>query len=622
MSFLARSLVRSLTASHAFGGPELWSSVGTTEGALSASDRNGGSSLGTFDAPHLPLHLDGESASRLMARGADSTDMPDTGVTRYYNFTVSYQTIAPDGVQKDGIVINGQYPGPLIEANWGDWISVTVYNELGAKNEGTSIHWHGLLQKETPWSDGVPGVTQCPIVPGQSLTYLFRADQYGTSWYHSHYSAQYSGGALGPMIIYGPNTTQYDVDLGPIMLSDWYHTDYYTLVEQTMAPAAEHVPPPVSDNNIMNGMGTFDCSQTSLPCTANAGVPKFKFQSGTSYRLRLINSGSDGTQKFSIDGHTLTVIANDFIPVNPYTATSVTLGVGQRTDVIVTADQDSSSAYWVRSNLGPGRQAGGCNDNNPDAQTAFGIIYYEDSDTTSVPESTAQPDSMLTYCGNDDLSKTTPLNPSTPPTPDLTVDIPIQALNNGTHNLFYMSGVTFRADYNDALLLSANQGDFNFPADANVHNYGTNSSVRLVVYNHNTMPHPMHLHGHDFWVLAEGKGHWDGNIVNPQNPQMRDTQLIQAGTDGVPSYIVIQYNLDHAQINPYHCHISWHNSAGFVLLAMENPAAIQALDIPDNIKNTCTAWATFTSGVMVDQIDSGLRKRINLGVNGAIATKE
>lgn len=41
MSFLARSLVRSLTASHAFGGPELWSSVGTTEGALSASDRNG-----------------------------------------------------------------------------------------------------------------------------------------------------------------------------------------------------------------------------------------------------------------------------------------------------------------------------------------------------------------------------------------------------------------------------------------------------------------------------------------------------------------------------------------------------------------------------------------------------
>lgn len=78
----------------------------------------GGSSLGTFDAPHLPLHLDGESASRLMARGADSSGMPDTGVTRYYNFTVSYQTIAPDGVQKDGIVINGQYPGPLIEANW------------------------------------------------------------------------------------------------------------------------------------------------------------------------------------------------------------------------------------------------------------------------------------------------------------------------------------------------------------------------------------------------------------------------------------------------------------------------------------------------------------------------
>ncbi|KAK7617054.1 laccase [Phyllosticta citricarpa] len=558
MSFLAKSVVRSLTASHAFGGPELWSTVGKTEGALSAADRNGGSLLGTFDAPHLPVHLDGAEASRLMARGVDYDSMPDTGVTRYYNLTVSYQNIAPDGVQREGIVFNGQYPGPLIEANWGDWISVTVYNELGAKNEGTTIHWHGILQKETPWMDGVPGVTQCPIVPGQTLTYLFRADQYGTSWYHSHYSAQYSGGAVGPMIIYGPNNTQsaqYDVDLGPIMLSDWYHQSYYDLVEQTMAPAVQHVPPPVSDNNIMNGMGTFDCSQTDLPCTPNAGVPKFKFQSGTSYRLRLINSGSDATQTFSIDGHSMTVIANDYIPINPYTTTAVQIGVGQRTDVIVTANQDSDGAFWVRSNIGPGRKAGGCNDNNPDGQTAFGIIYYENADTSSVPTSTAQSNSMQTYCGNDPLSQTTPLNPSTPPTPDMTVDVPIQSLNNGTHNLFYFGGATFRADYNDALLLQANQGDFSFSPDANVHNYGTNTSVRLVVYNHNAMPHPMHLHGHDFWVLAEGKGHWDGTVVNPQNPQMRDTQIVLGGTDAVPSYIVIQYNLDHAQINPFHCHI-------------------------------------------------------------------
>jgi FtsP/CotA-like multicopper oxidase with cupredoxin domain len=86
--------------------------------------------------------------------------------------------------------------------------------------------------------DGVPGVSQCPIVPGQSFTYKFRADQYGTTWYHSHYSAQYTGGAYGAIIIHGPNDTPecagFDVDLGPVLVGDWYHPAYYTLVQDAM----------------------------------------------------------------------------------------------------------------------------------------------------------------------------------------------------------------------------------------------------------------------------------------------------------------------------------------------------------------------------------------------------
>lgn len=55
------------------------------------------------------------------------------------------------------IVINGQFPAPLIEANWGDWVEVTVKNSIQNPPEGTAIHWHALRQKETPWYDGVPG---------------------------------------------------------------------------------------------------------------------------------------------------------------------------------------------------------------------------------------------------------------------------------------------------------------------------------------------------------------------------------------------------------------------------------------------------------------------------------
>lgn len=48
--------------------------------------------------------------------------------------------------------------------------------------------------------DGVNGITQCPIAPGDSFTYNWTALQYGSSWYHSHYSVQYADGALGPLV--------------------------------------------------------------------------------------------------------------------------------------------------------------------------------------------------------------------------------------------------------------------------------------------------------------------------------------------------------------------------------------------------------------------------------------
>jgi FtsP/CotA-like multicopper oxidase with cupredoxin domain len=155
---------------------------------------------GTLLAPTFPLFLtnnplpNGFPWGFLTAAGSNPyTQAPNTGVIRSYDFTISRGSIAPDGYQKDVILVINQYPGPAIEANWGDVIQVTVHNQITGPEEGTSLHWHGLPQKETPWYDGVPAVQQCPIAPGKSFTYQFRASLYGTTWYHSHYSAQYSG---------------------------------------------------------------------------------------------------------------------------------------------------------------------------------------------------------------------------------------------------------------------------------------------------------------------------------------------------------------------------------------------------------------------------------------------
>jgi hypothetical protein len=83
--------------------------------ALTQLITNGNSYWGLLTAPTLPPWLGGGSPPTTCGT------IPNTGITRFYDFTVAYQKIAPDGVTKNGLTVNGQFPGPLIEANWGDW---------------------------------------------------------------------------------------------------------------------------------------------------------------------------------------------------------------------------------------------------------------------------------------------------------------------------------------------------------------------------------------------------------------------------------------------------------------------------------------------------------------------
>ena len=530
------------------------------------------------------------------------------GVIRPYDFTISRGFKAPDGVNTSVILINGQFPGPTIEANWGDTIQVTVHNQISGPEEGTSLHWHGILQKETPWYDGVPSVQQCPIAPGSSFTYSFKADLYGTSWYHSHYSAQYAAGIVGPMIIHGPKNVPYDVDLGPIMLSDWYHTPYFTEVESLFAkepigqPPAN--PPPKSDNNLINGKNNFDCSTlaTGQACVSNAGLSKFKFQTGKVHRLRLINSGAEGIQRFTIDGHNLTVIANDFVPIQPYTTNVVTLGIGQRTDVLVKATDAANAAVWMRSDISTT-----CSITNQ--PHALAPIYYPKANTDTTPTTTAQVYSDA-HCGNDPLASTVPFFPITPPAqPATTKEIVINFQQNSTgYYVWTMNNESFRANYDNPLLLLANLGNTSYPDDPqwNVYNFGSNSSIRLVVQNLVGAAHPMHLHGHNFWVMGEGVGPWDGTTPHGQNPQRRDVQILQPGSATNPSYLVIEFNTDNPGVWPFHCHIAWHVSAGLYVNIMEQPAKITEQQIPSVMAETCRNWATYANHTVVDQIDSGL----------------
>jgi Putative multicopper oxidases len=65
-----------------------------------------------------------------------------------------------------------------------DKVIVDVQNRM--KGSSVSIHWHGLFQRKTPWMDGVPGVTNCPILEKETFRYSFCASEYGTLFGHSH----------------------------------------------------------------------------------------------------------------------------------------------------------------------------------------------------------------------------------------------------------------------------------------------------------------------------------------------------------------------------------------------------------------------------------------------------
>lgn len=234
------------------------------------------------------------------------------------------------------------------------------------------------------------------------MTYKFRVTQYGTSWYHSHFSSQLGDGLYGPIIINGPATANYDIDLGPVFITDWFHSTTFEVWERHAKYGGFPVRTgAVPDNGLINGTNTFPCDDSEDPkCLGTGKRSETTFVPGQKHRIRVIDSQVDGWMRFSIDGHTLTVIAADFVPIVPYTAESIILAPGRRYDVIVEADQPVGN-YWMRAIYQTG-----CNLLNIENNDIKGIIRYEGSRLED-PQ-TQQWDSIPNDCGDEPASKVVP----------------------------------------------------------------------------------------------------------------------------------------------------------------------------------------------------------------------
>lgn len=243
-----------------------------------------------------------------------------------------------------------------------------------------------------------------------------------------------------------------------------------------------------------------------------------------------------------------------------------------------------------------------CSDaNQPNALAA---IYYDKADTTKAPTSKAWNVPDPGTCANDDLSLTVPVFPLNAATPSSTQNLDINFFINSTGSfLWTLGGTSFRADYNSPVLLQVEKGNLTFDPIWNVRNFGSNSTVRIIVNNPTPASHPMHLHGHNMQILHEGPGNYDGtSVVRPSNPQRRDVQMVRAN-----GHFVMQFTLDNPGVWPFHCHIAWHVSGGLYANMLERPADVKKEgNLPLILQQTCTDWMKYTNHNAPDQYDSGV----------------
>lgn len=425
-------------------------------------------------------------------------------------------------------------------------IQVTVKNSL--QHNGTGIHWHGIRQLNTCTEDGVPGITECPLAPGDTKTYLFQATQHGTTWYHSHFSAQYGDGVLGALIINGPATSNYDIDLGSYTVSDWYYQTVFQL-ESGLAATG----PPTAVNGLING-SMVGPSGTGGKYTTNTITP------GKRYRLRIINTSVDNHFMVSLDNHPFTVITSDFVPIKPYQANWIFLGIGQRYDVVFIANQTVGS-YWFRAEVQTGC---GANSNTGNIKSIF--TYTGAASTT--PASTATP--YTQRCT--DETGLIPFWDSFVPSGPLStnVDILNVAINIGvnTEGPVVTWGVNLSAIdvmWEKPILQYVLEGNNSWPASENLIElsnagqwyYWIIQEVPGIVNGQSVsvdVPHPIHLHGHDFFILGTGAGQFnqanDAPGLDYDNPARRDVAMLPAG-----GWLALAFQTDNPGAWLMHCHI-------------------------------------------------------------------
>src|SRR5437588_3081023 len=217
--------------------------------------------------------------------------------------TGSAQLRGPEGGMTAIRGFEGAVPGPVLRIKRGEELKVRLVNDLVTE---TAIHWHGVRVPNA--MDGVAGLTQAPVGPGESFDYRFAPHDAGTFWYRASTRSIEDRALYGLLIV--DETEPIDID-----------RDVTLIVDAWTLGADGSVDKDGVTYFTVNGRNALD-----IPVVANERV-----------RLRLLNASRDQFITLRLDRHTATVMAIDGQPAEPFPARDgrIALSPGNRLDLFV-----------------------------------------------------------------------------------------------------------------------------------------------------------------------------------------------------------------------------------------------------------------------------------------------
>jgi FtsP/CotA-like multicopper oxidase with cupredoxin domain len=433
---------------------------------------------------------------------------------------------APDGRRREVWGYDDQLPGPVIRARQGATMRVKLINEL---RTATSVHWHGMHQPGTWRMDGVENVSAPPIPTASEFLYEFQAEPAGTHWYHSHVGVQYGNGLFGPLIIEERQPIA-DYDREEILfLNDWFLESGEILLNRLIKGQGMKMDMEMDANSPskmeraerptmarMKDVGDVPFQSVLFngkgkgPGGDKSPLHVLEVKKGETVRLRLINGSSTYAFRFRIDGHPLTVIATDGMPIRAVTVDDLRIDVGERYDVLLKANRDGS--FWIRAVT-------------LDGSAGLAVLRYAGAQPR-------EPEPSPVRWGPRSLDLDQLRSPEPVDLAEKSArDVPLHLGGSMRPFRWSINGQFF--PQSDALALHKDEW------------------IRFVFDNPTPMDHPFHLHGHSFYVLGKP------GALNLKDPPLKDTINIPSN-----GRLVVQWKANNPGKWFFHCHIEWHLMTG------------------------------------------------------------